>query len=286
MYKLLITGADGMVGSHLCRQLQSLNFSYTKLTRSNGDITNEVTWQSIEPSNIVIHLAARTFVPDSWKYPVQFVETNTIGTLQALEYCRKHDAKLIYISSYLYGNPASLPIPETATLYTPNPYALSKKMAEDYCRFYHNSFKVPVTILRPFNLYGEGQDNQFLIPMLIQQSFEKEAFRVKDLLPRRDYLYIDDFVKALISCISLQGYHELNIGAGMSYSVQDIINTIQQIQQTNLPVVSEEHQRPNEIMDTVADISEAKKHLNWQPDTSLESGLRRMIAHYQSLANG
>ena len=286
MRKLLITGADGMIGSHLCRQLQALNYSYTKLTRKNGDIAAAATWQAIEPHDVVIHLAAQTFVPNSWKNPAQFIETNTMGTLQALEYCRKHGAALICMSSYLYGNPAALPIPETAALFTPNPYALSKKMAEDVCRFYHNSFQVPVTILRPFNLYGEGQDSSFLIPMLIQQSLENEAFRVKDLLPRRDYLYIDDFIKALISCIPLQGYHVLNIGSGISYSVQDIINTLQQIQQTHLPVLSEEQQRPNEIMDTVADISEAKKYLHWQPDTSLETGLRRMIAHYQALTKG
>jgi len=283
MRKLLITGADGMVGSHLCRQLQALNYSYSKLTRKNGDIAAAETWQSIEPHDVVVHLAAQTFVPNSWKNPAQFIETNSMGTLQALEYCRKHGAALIFMSSYLYGNPAALPIPETAALYTPNPYALSKKMAEDFCRFYNSSFQVPVTILRPFNLYGAGQDTSFLIPMLIQQSLENEAFRVKDLHPRRDYLYIDDFIKALISCIPLDGYHVLNIGAGSSYSVLDIINTIQQIQQTHLPVLSEAQQRPNEIMDTVADISEAKKLLLWQPKTDLETGLRRMIAHYQSL---
>lgn len=282
MRKLLITGADGMVGSHLCRQLQALNHSYSKLTRKNGDIADAATWNQIEPHEVVIHLAAQTFVPDSWKNPSRFIETNSMGTLQALEYCRKQGAALILMSSYLYGNPASLPIPETAALYTPNPYALSKKMAEDFCRFYHSSFRVPVTILRPFNLYGEKQDNHFLIPMLIQQLLEKKAFRVKDLHPRRDYLYIDDFINALIACIPLQGYHVLNIGAGISYSVQEIINTLQQIQQTSLPVISEEQQRPNEIMNTVADISEAKKHLNWHPSTSLEAGLRRMIAHYQA----
>lgn len=286
MRKLLITGADGMVGTHLCRQLPAANYSFTRLTRKNGDIADTNTWQSIEPHDVVIHLAAQTFVPNSWKNPSLFIETNAIGTLQALEYCRKHGAALIFMSSYLYGNPAALPIPESAALCTPNPYALSKKTAEDFCRFYHSSYQVPVSILRPFNLYGEGQDTSFLIPMLIQQSLEKETFRVKDLHPRRDYLYIDDFIKALIACIPLQGYQVLNIGAGISYSVQDIINTLQQIQQTNLPVLSEEQQRPNEIMDTVADISEAKKLLHWQPNTSLETGLRRMIAHYQSLTNG
>ncbi|MBU3744903.1 MAG: NAD-dependent epimerase/dehydratase family protein, partial [Sediminibacterium sp.] len=78
MRKLLITGAEGMIGSHLCPQLQALNYSFSKLTRKNGDIAAAETWQSIEPHDVVIHLAAQTFVPNSWKNPGQFMETNTM----------------------------------------------------------------------------------------------------------------------------------------------------------------------------------------------------------------
>jgi nucleoside-diphosphate-sugar epimerase len=282
MHKLLITGANGFIGRKLCQQLTAENFGITPLTHQLGEITHAATWQSLPPTDVVIHLASKTFVPDSWNNPGVFIETNTLGTLQALEYCRKHGAAMIYISSYLYGNPSALPIPETAPLFTPNPYAFSKKTAEDYCKFYHDCFQVPVTILRPFNIYGEEQHPSFLIPMLIEQALHQSEFRVKDLLPKRDYLYINDFISALIACIPLRGFHLFNLGSGCSYSVAEIIEILQEIQNTQFPVYSENLQRPNEIMNTIADIQLAKQLLHWQPSTSMEEGLRRLLHHYQS----
>jgi nucleoside-diphosphate-sugar epimerase len=282
MHKLLITGANGFIGKKLSQQLPAENYAITTLTHQQGEITHAATWQSLPPNDVVIHLASKTFVPDSWNNPGFFIETNTLGTLQALEYCRKYGAAMIYISSYLYGNPSALPIPETAPLFTPNPYAFSKKTAEDYCKFYHDCFQVPVTILRPFNIYGEEQHASFLIPMLIEQALHQNEFRVKDLLPKRDYLYINDFINALIACIPLRGFHLFNVGSGISYSVEEIINLLQKIQNTQLPVYSENSQRPNEIMNTVADIQLAKQVLQWQPSTSMEEGLRRLLHHYPS----
>ena len=282
MHKLLITGANGFIGSLLRKQLPKEVYAVTALTRNEGDINQSATWQSVPACDVVIHLASQTFVPDSWHNPAQFIETSSIGTLKTLEYCRKTGAAMIYISSYLYGNPAVLPIPESAPLFTPNPYALSKKTAEDFCRFYHDCFQVPVTILRPFNLYGEGQNSSFLIPMLIDQALNKQAFHVKDLLPKRDYLHISDFINALIACIPLRGFHLFNVGSGISYSVEEIISLIQKIQNTEYPVYSENIQRANEIMNTVADIQLAKQVLQWQPSTSMEEGLRRLLHHNPS----
>ncbi len=282
MHKLLITGANGFIGKKLCQHLPAANYTITALTHQQGEITHAAIWQSLPPNDVVIHLASKTFVPDSWNNPGVFIETNTLGTLQALEYCRKHGAAMIYISSYLYGNPSALPIPETAPLFTPNPYAFSKKTAEDYCKFYHDCFQVPVTILRPFNIYGEEQHASFLIPMLIEQALHQNEFRVKDLLPKRDYLYINDFINALIACIPLRGFHLFNVGSGISYSVEEIIHLLQKIQNTQLPVYSENSQRPNEIMNTVADIQLAKQVLQWQPSTSMEEGLRRLLHHHPS----
>lgn len=283
MHKLLITGANGFIGSLLRKQLPKEVYAVTALTRNEGDINQSATWQSVPACDVVIHLASQTFVPDSWHNPAQFIETSSIGTLQTLEYCRKTGAAIIYISSYLYGNPAVLPIPESAPLFTPNPYALSKKTAEDFCRFYHDCFQVPVTILRPFNLYGEGQNTSFLIPMLIDQALNKQAFHVKDLLPKRDYLHISDFINALIGCIPLRGFHLFNVGSGTSYSVEEIIGMLQKIQNTKYPVYSENVQRPNEIMNTVADIQLAKTSLQWHPKITMEEGLALLLQHHPSV---
>lgn len=279
----LISGAGGFIGKALTTALRLNNFSITELTRENGDIADPATWESAPAHQLVFHLAARTFVPDSWSNPTAFIHTNTIGTLQALEYCRKHSASLVYVSSYLYGNPTSLPIAETAPIHTPNPYALSKKNAEDLCFFYHQCYGVNVTILRPFNLYGEGQKNTFLIPQLIEQAIHDKRFHIKDLAPKRDYLHLDDFIRALVATTQLNGLHIINLGSGKSYSVEEIIQCICRLEGQNYPILNDNIRRQNEIMDTVADISLAKKLLRWEPNISIESGLLRMLQYHRNL---
>lgn len=283
MSKILVTGANGFVGSFLCKALKALNHEVMELTSSDGDIIDPKTWENIPASEVVIHLAAKTFVPDSWKNPELFLQTNTLGTVLALEYCRKHGARMVFISSYLYGNPASLPINELAPISIPNPYALSKKAAEDYCRFYADSYKVNMVIIRPFNLYGYGQSNNFLIPEIILQVLKGKEVRVKDLEPKRDYIYITDFIEAIIKCIDSHRFEIFNIGSGISYSVGELIQMIQDICGTQLPVISSAEKRPAEIMDTVADISKAKELLNWTPSNTMYEGLSVIVEQYKQM---
>ncbi|MEI8073452.1 MAG: NAD(P)-dependent oxidoreductase [Bacteroidota bacterium] len=281
MSKILVTGANGFVGKNLCRALKQLNHDVIELTSSAGDIIDTKTWETIPPTDTVIHLAAKTFVPDSWKNPDLFLQTNTLGTVMALEYCRKYNARMVFISSYLYGNPESLPIHETAKIVTPNPYALSKKGAEDYCKFYADSFNVNMVIIRPFNLYGYGQSDNFLIPEIILQVLKGKEVHVKDLEPKRDYIYIADFIDAIIRSIDMHQFELFNIGSGISYSVGEIIQMIQDICGTAIPVISSAEKRPAEIMDTVADISKAKELLNWTPTTSIYDGLSAIVQLYK-----
>ncbi|MGL6067690.1 MAG: NAD-dependent epimerase/dehydratase family protein, partial [Sediminibacterium sp.] len=264
MYKILLTGATGFIGTALHRQLKTLGHTVHLLSQRDGKVEDMFTWQSIPPTDIVIHLAARTFVPDSWEHPAAFMATNATGTLHALEYCRKHKAKFIFLSSYLYGNPEHLPIPETAPLYTPNPYAQSKKTAEDFCTFYSTAYQVNTIILRPFNVYGPNQNPSFLIPHIIHQALYNSTIRVKDLTPKRDYIHLHDLIAAIIACIDYKKSGIFNVGSGISYSVQEIIDIVQNITKRNLPVISDAEVRRAEIMDTVADISLAKKELDWQ----------------------
>jgi nucleoside-diphosphate-sugar epimerase len=281
MSKILITGSNGFVGKQLCKALKLLNYEVIELPSSAGDIMDPKTWENIPSCNSVIHLAAKTFVPDSWKYPDLFLQTNTLGTERALEYCRKYGARMIFISSYLYGNPSSLPISENAAIYTPNPYALSKKTAEDFCRFYADAFQVNTIILRPFNLYGYGQSENFLIPEIILQVLKGNEIHVKDLEPKRDYIFITDFIDAIICSIEMNKFEIFNIGSGMSYSVAEIIQMIQDICGTKLPVISSSEKRRAEIMDTIADISKAKELLNWIPSTTMYEGLSSIVQQYR-----
>jgi len=277
MSKILVTGANGFIGKVLCNQLILQGHEVAAISSDLGDISLIKTWEQISATDTVIHLAAKTFVPESWKNPGTFLETNTLGTLRSLEYCKKHQANMVYISSYLYGNAKTLPINEEAPVYTPNPYALSKKNAEDYCRLFANSYGVNTVILRPFNIYGFNQNPSFLIPEIINQVLQKKTVHVKDLAPKRDYVFIEDFISSIIKCLHINQFEIINIGSGISYSVKEIIDMVQQICGTNYPVTSSNETRTAEIMDTIADITKAGSILNWKPKISMLEGLSRVI---------
>ena len=146
-----------------------------------SDIANPVIWDVIPKVDIVIHAAALTSVPESWLNTYNFFKTNFLGTICALEYCKKHKSRLIFLSSYLYGNQTKFPTKEDANLKCSNPYALSKKNSEEACEFYSENFELSVTIIRPFNIYGPRQKDVFLIPQLLKQITNGEEIKVKDL---------------------------------------------------------------------------------------------------------
>lgn len=282
MAKILVTGATGFVGRNLVPVLEKLEHELILVNSKSGDIVDNLFWASQPAADVVIHLAASTYVPDSWNAPVDFMKTNFLGTLCALDYCKNHNAKLVFLSSYLYGNPNSLPIKETATLSATNPYALSKKMAEEACAFYAEKYNVSVIILRPFNIYGPGQGDNFLIPTIIRQLFKSNMVQVKDLQPKRDYIYINDLVNAIILTLTANvKFGIYNIGSGISYSVMDIIQKLQCLLKTDLPVVSSFENRPGEIMDTRADYTQATTDLSWKPNWSFDEGLTQILALYK-----
>ncbi len=282
MTKILVTGATGFIGKHLMPALIKAGYEVNGVGSISGDITKAETWSDFPKCDYLIHLAGRSFVPLSWSDPSGFIQVNLMGTIAALDYCRKYNAKLIFLSSYLYGNPPSLPIAESCPIMVSNPYGLSKKLAEDACSFYSGSYGVPATILRPFNVYGPGQNENFLIPSIIQQVLNADKVTVKDLEPKRDYIYIDDLISAILKSLNnVNGLNIFNVGSGISYSVADLIRTVQQIKQSNLPVVSGNERRKDEIMDTIADISKAKRELGWEPKCSLEQGIKKMFKNYE-----
>jgi nucleoside-diphosphate-sugar epimerase len=278
MNNILVTGSGGFIGNHLLSELIIRNQKYFAATRSNGDISLTQTWDLFPDCNIVIHLAGKSFVPDSWSNFLGYTETNLLSTICALEYCKKRNAKLVFLSSYMYGNPISLPIPENAQLKVQNPYALTKKWSEEVCEFYSNNFNIPITIIRPFNVYGPGQPSNFLLPHIINQLNTGTEIKVKDLAPKRDYVFVKDLISAIMKAVDSElGFEIFNVGSGESYSVGDIISIVQKIGNSNLPVFSEETSRKGEIMDTIADITKAKQLLNWSPLWDIKQGLKETI---------
>jgi len=254
------------------------------LGRDDGDVAEAGFWNSLPAAEHLIHLAARSYVPDSWKTPADFYATNVVGVGRATEYCRRTKAHLLFVSSYVYGAPRQLPIDEDHPLAPGSPYALSKVLAERVCAFHAEAEHLAVTIVRPFNIFGPGQRSEFLIPAVIDQTSRGGEIRVKDLSPRRDYLFIDDLVDGLERTLhSPQGLRVFNLGSGSSHSVQEIIDIAQSVADSRLCVYSEETPRQNEIADVRADITRARAQLGWEPRVSLREGIESMFALSQRL---
>jgi nucleoside-diphosphate-sugar epimerase len=279
MSRVLVTGGTGFIGTHLVAGLLAGGYEIVEANHASGDLADHATWTRLPAAEVVVHLAAKTFVPQSWDAPALFMRTNLLATIEALEYCRAHGARFVFPSSYMYGEAVRQPIPECTPLAARNPYALSKKLAEETCEFYANQFGVQTTILRPFNIYGPGQANAFLIPAILMQLKGGKEIYVKDLEPRRDFVYVVDVVDALLKAMTRTGgFAVFNVGSGTSHSVAELIQTIQDVWGTDLPVRADGVRRQGEIMDTVADIGHARQQLGWMPRFSLRQGLEALHA--------
>lgn len=279
MIDAVVTGSTGFIGSRLVSKLRATGAEVLALSSGDGDIAASATWAAIPPSRVVFHLAGRSYVPDSWQDSTSFMHTNVIGMEQALSYCRRVGAAMVMASAYLYGVPQHLPIREEDAVQPNNPYALSKWMAEELALFSSLHYHVPVTVLRIFNVFGKGQREEFLIPTIIRQVREGNEIRVQDLVPKRDFVHVEDVVDALMLALDQQPeFRLLNIGSGLSYSVAQIIETVQQVAGTNLPVYSSNQSRPNEIPDVRADIHSARLALNWYPKISFQDGIKEMMS--------
>ncbi len=281
MKNILVTGATGFIGRRLVEVLRACGHTVQELSSEHGDIADPLTLAKFADTELdfAFHLAGRTFVPDAWREPGEFKRVNVKGTANVLELCRKKKIPLTYVSAYLYGIPNSLPIKETDRIQPNNPYALSKFLAESTCRYYAQHFDIPVTIIRPFNIFGPGQKGHFLMPEIIAQLKANKTIHLQDLKPRRDYLYLDDLVDALVRTLDMgPGCHLYNIGCGSSLSVEEIVNTVQAVAGTSLPVVSGDIPRPNEIADAYADITHATEALGWRAKYTFEQGVRAILS--------
>lgn len=284
--KILITGASGFIGKTLTSRLRLKGHAILEVNTAKGSITDKQIFDVFKHEDIahVFHLAAKTFVPDSWAETFNFYSVNVVGTENVLEFCREKNIPLTFVSAYIYGQPEKLPITEGHRIVPNNPYAHSKYLAEQLCEFYSRTFNLKIVIIRPFNVYGAGQDDKFLLPLIIRQFLESPMIKVKDLDPRRDFVYIEDLVDALILSMNAS-CSTYNIGSGSSVSVKEIIDVIADILKIRKPVVSEKSVRKNEIPDIVADISKAAREFGWTPKHSFQAGMAKVLAAYTDSRN-
>jgi len=277
--KIIVTGYSGFIGTYLIEKLSKTNHDLVLLDISNGvDVCDWEQVKYIDNVDIIIHLANLSFVPASYSDPRRFYTTNYLSTLNMLELCRLNKARMIFFSSYVYGHPQYQPIDEKHPIQAFNPYAQTKVICESLCEGYNRDFGVPITVFRPFNIYGEGQNPDFLIPTIIQQA-KKGKIEIKDDRPKRDYINVEDIVEAILTAIENQnsGMQIYNLGSGVSYSVGEIVNIVRSLFNSEIDYICKNEYRTNEVMDTVADINKINVELGWQPRVSIEDGLKKMI---------
>lgn len=279
MLNIGITGSSGFIGRYLTDSLRQIGYKIIEMDLANGfDILDYSVFEKIEKVDLIVHLAARSFVPDSFVSPHSFYLDNYLSTLNVLEYAKKYKIKVLYFSSYLYGNPIYLPIDESHPLSPHNPYSQTKLICEKLCEGYYRDFGVDVVVFRPFNIYGKGQKPSFLIPSILEQT-TCGTIKLKDPRPKRDFIHVLDVVLAVKKVIELQptGYLVFNIGSGQSHSINHITTLISKVTNKLLTIEYSNEYRKGEVLDTVANISKATSILLWKPLIDIEEGLFQTI---------
>lgn len=282
MNRIIISGAKGFVGRNLIDILKrdKKKYSLFSLDITNGfDLTDFNLLKDIDSFDVFVHLANLSFVPDSYIKPLDFYRTNYLTTLNALELCRRKNARMIYISSYIYGNPIHQPVDESHPIYPFNPYAQTKVICEKLCEGYYRDFGVSSIILRPFNIYGVGQKGKLLIPEIVEQLKCGNHVRLKDPYPRRDYVNVKDVAFAIKKCIDtpLESCEAFNICSGKSYSVKEITDIFNLLLQDKAIFSFGISDRKNEVNETVGCYSKFNRATGWTPTISLEDGIKNII---------
>ena len=282
---ILITGASGFIGSNLVPVLRKKYRIITTASIDKFDIRDKNKIDQLPKADIVIHLAGIINVPFSWKNPQEVLEVNTIGTVNILEYCVKNKSRIIFPSSYPYGISNYLPTNESHPISSENPYAVSKLAAESLCEVYQKRYGFGVVIMRLFNVYGPNQPEDMVVPKIILGLIKNGKIEVFSGKPKRDMIYISDVVQAFRAVLKKDdGFNIYNIGSGKNYSIEQISKKVIKISGNNALFIDQNQERPNEILETQADIKKIRDELGWQPKISIDIWLKKtywLLAHSQ-----
>ncbi|GJQ50489.1 MAG: NAD-dependent 4,6-dehydratase LegB [Candidatus Kuenenia stuttgartiensis] len=304
---VLITGADGFIGSHLTEALVKEGANIKALSYYNsfnnwgwlesidcqkdieiltGDVRDHNFCNRITKNvNIVFHLAALVAIPYSYIAPDSYVDTNIKGTLNICKAALDNGCKrLIHTStSEVYGTAQYIPIDEKHPLQPQSPYSASKIGADAIAMSFYHSFKLPTVIARPFNTYGPRQSARAVIPTIISQiASGKKEIKLGDVSPTRDMNYVEDTCHGLITlskCDMAVG-EIFNIGSNNETSIYEIFNLIKEIMASDAHLVTDkERLRPetSEVLRLCCDNSKLKKHTGFSPQYALKEGLEKTI---------
>lgn len=315
--KVLVTGSDGFIGSHLVETLLKEGFSVRAFVYYNSfnswgwlDTFSKEQIRSIEvvagdvrdPNGVrratkgvetVYHLAALIGIPYSYHSPDMYIDTNIKGTLNVLQASRDENVSRIIVTSTseVYGTAQYVPIDEKHPFQGQSPYSASKIGADRIAESFHRSFGLPVVIARPFNTYGPRQSARAVIPTIITQLLSGETtVKLGSTHPTRDLNYVSDtcagFI-ALANCEKALG-REVNIGSGREISIGNLAKLIISHIDPEAQVISEDERiRPekSEVERLLCDNSLIRELTGWEPDVSLEQGIQRTIEWFRETGN-
>jgi NAD dependent epimerase/dehydratase len=307
--RILVTGSEGFIGSHLVEALleegcdvkafvyyNSFNswgwldtFSEEKLNNIEvlcGDVRDpNGVRTAVKDMNIVFHLAALIGIPFSYQSPDSYIDTNIKGTLNILQACRDYNVERVVSTSTseVYGTARYVPIDEKHPFQGQSPYSASKIGADRMAESFYRSFNIPVVIARPFNTYGPRQSARAIIPTIIAQLLsEKKEIKLGSLHPTRDFNYVIDTCKGFIALAKSDRAvgKEINIGSGKEISVGDLANLLIELTDVKAEIVAEDQRvRPekSEVERLLCDNTIIKELTGWSPKVSLREGLSRTI---------
>lgn len=312
--RVLVTGADGFIGSHLTEMLIGMGCKVRALSQYNSfnywgwledvDLTGvEVVCGDVRDPNycreitkeidVVFHLAALIAIPYSYVAPDSYVATNVTGTLNICQAARNNGCeRVIHTStSEVYGTAQYVPIDEKHPLQPQSPYSASKIGADAMAMSFFNAFNLPVTIARPFNTYGPRQSTRAVIPTIITQIANgKKQIKLGDVSPTRDFNYVLDTCRgfiALAECEKTIG-ETVNIGSNFEISVGDTLNKIKEIMGSDVEFITEDQRlRPgkSEVFRLWCDNSKIQELTGFKPEYSIDQGLEATIDWFVEPAN-
>ena len=318
--KILVTGADGFIGSHVVETLvksghevrafvlyNSFN-SWGWLDESEQSIRDSIDVfagdirdphgvdKAVEKQDVVLNLAALIAIPYSYHSPDTYIDTNIKGTLNILQAARRHNVERIVqtSTSEVYGTAQYIPIDEAHPLHPQSPYAATKVGADQLALSFHASFDVPVGILRPFNTYGPRQSARAVIPTIISQLANKSKVKLGSLSPTRDFSFVQDTANGFLAAAQSDAIigQTINLGSGFEISIKETAATIAKLMNTELELVDDEQRvRPenSEVERLHASIEKAKALLGWQPElkglAGFETGLKKTIEWFLNPKN-